>query len=158
SGEAKVTCPDHARMAGVRESIRERGRDARAPEPAQAPDGWPHLLITLGGEPCSPVYCSTIALAPGAGERLPMSTPEPLTQWIDRLKAGDRDAARQLWLCCWQRLLEFARKKLPKVRRVTDEEDVALSAFDSFCRGAEGEKFAELEDSRDLWEILGMLI
>jgi DNA-directed RNA polymerase specialized sigma24 family protein len=37
---------------------------------------------------------------------------------------------------------------------VADEEDVALSAFDSFCRGAERGRFPRLDDRGDLWQLL----
>ncbi len=39
-------------------------------------------------------------------------------------------------------------------RRAADEEDVALSAFDSFYRRAECGQFARLTDRDDLWQIL----
>src|SRR5207302_8397969 len=39
-------------------------------------------------------------------------------------------------------------------RRAADEEDVALSAFDSFCRHAEQGHFPRLDDRDDLWRIL----
>src|SRR5262249_28287645 len=35
-----------------------------------------------------------------------------------------------------------------------DEEDVALSAFASFCRGAEAGRFPQLSDRDDLWRLL----
>jgi hypothetical protein len=41
--------------------------------------------------------------------------------------------------------------------RAADEEDVALSAFHSFCRDAEAGRFPELGDRKDLWQILVML-
>jgi DNA-directed RNA polymerase specialized sigma24 family protein len=37
---------------------------------------------------------------------------------------------------------------------VADEEDVALSAFDSFIRGARAGRFPQLLDSTDLWKLL----
>jgi hypothetical protein len=37
---------------------------------------------------------------------------------------------------------------------VKDEEDVALSAFDSFCRAAEGGRFPRLDDRDDLWRLM----
>ncbi len=40
---------------------------------------------------------------------------------------------------------------------MADEEDVALSAFDSFCRGAEQGRFPRLDDRRDLWRLLLVL-
>jgi DNA-directed RNA polymerase specialized sigma24 family protein len=42
-------------------------------------------------------------------------------------------------------------------RRVADEEDVALSAFDSFCRNAEVGRFPELADRDSLWRLLVVL-
>jgi DNA-directed RNA polymerase specialized sigma24 family protein len=39
-------------------------------------------------------------------------------------------------------------------RRAADEEDVALSAFDSFCRGAERGLFPQLHDRDNLWRLL----
>jgi DNA-directed RNA polymerase specialized sigma24 family protein len=81
-----------------------------------------------------------------------------VTQWIDRLKAGDPDAAQKLWERYFRRLVGLARKKLRAApRRAADEEDVALSAFDSFCRGAEHGRFAQLHDRFDLWQLLVLL-
>ena len=35
-----------------------------------------------------------------------------------------------------------------------DEEDIALSVFDSFCRAVEAGRFPDLEDRDDLWKLL----
>jgi DNA-directed RNA polymerase specialized sigma24 family protein len=81
-----------------------------------------------------------------------------VTHWIDRLKAGDPDAAQKLWERYFRRLVGLARKKLRAApRRAADEEDVALSAFDSFCRGAEKDRFPQLHDRLDLWQLLVLL-
>jgi DNA-directed RNA polymerase specialized sigma24 family protein len=49
----------------------------------------------------------------------------------------------------------LARAKLRNApRRVADEEDVALSAFDSFCRGAEAGRFPQITDRDSLWRLL----
>jgi DNA-directed RNA polymerase specialized sigma24 family protein len=37
---------------------------------------------------------------------------------------------------------------------MADEEDVALSAFNSFCAGVQKGRFPQLEDRDDLWKIL----
>ena len=56
-----------------------------------------------------------------------MSSERSVTLWIERLKAGDAGAARRLWERYFDRLLATSRHKLPgRVRRVADEEDVAL--------------------------------
>src|SRR5262249_17434507 len=48
-----------------------------------------------------------------------------------------------------------ARRQLQGVRRAAaDEEDVALSAFRSFCRAAEQGRFPQLQDRDDLWRLL----
>ena len=78
-----------------------------------------------------------------------------ITRWLERLKAGDRAAAQKLWEEYFHRLVVLARGKLRAVpRRAADEEDVALSAFDSFCRGAERGRFPRLDDRDDLWQLL----
>jgi DNA-directed RNA polymerase specialized sigma24 family protein len=84
-----------------------------------------------------------------------MSSDDSVTHWIDRLQLGDHLAAQQLWSRYFHRLVGLARKKLSNSpRRVADEEDVALSAFDSFCRNAEQGRFPELTDRDGLWRLL----
>jgi DNA-directed RNA polymerase specialized sigma24 family protein len=49
----------------------------------------------------------------------------------------------------------LARRQLRAVpRRVADEEDVALDAFDSFCRAVESGRYPELADRHALWQVL----
>ena len=84
-----------------------------------------------------------------------MSSSGSVTAWIDHLRDGDRAAAQPLWEGYFQRLVRLARKKLRGAPRgMADEEDVALSAFDSFCRGAEQGRFPQLFDRDDLWRLL----
>src|ERR1043165_1882401 len=87
--------------------------------------------------------------------RIEMNGDGSITRWIGQLKAGDPVAAQLLWERYFRRLVGLARKKLDGApRRMADEEDVALSAFDSFCRGAEHGRFPRLEDRDDLWRLL----
>jgi DNA-directed RNA polymerase specialized sigma24 family protein len=84
-----------------------------------------------------------------------MSSPGSVTLWIAQLKAGDADAARSLWENYFRGLVALARDRLASVpRRAADEEDVALSAFDSFCRAAKQGRFSDLYDRDDLWQLL----
>jgi DNA-directed RNA polymerase specialized sigma24 family protein len=84
-----------------------------------------------------------------------MSTDDSITRWLGPLKDGDPDAARKLWEAYFHRLVGLARTKLQGLPRgATDEEDVALSAFDSFCRGAARGRFPSLLDRDDLWQLL----
>ena len=81
-----------------------------------------------------------------------------ITQWLEQVKAGDSLGAQKLWERYYQRLVGLARKKLKDIpRRATDEEDVVLTAFDSFFRGAEQGRFPKLEDRDDLWQVLVMI-
>ena len=78
-----------------------------------------------------------------------------VTHWIQQLKDGDQTAAQGLWNGYFQRLVGLARVKLQGASRAAaDEEDIALSAFDSFCRGAEQGRFPQLDDRDDLWHLL----
>jgi DNA-directed RNA polymerase specialized sigma24 family protein len=87
-----------------------------------------------------------------------MSPDASVSHWIDRLKAGDPAAAQPLWEGYFQRLVALARGRLEGVpRRAADEEDVALSAFASFCRGVERGRFPQLADREDLWKLLVVL-
>jgi DNA-directed RNA polymerase specialized sigma24 family protein len=78
-----------------------------------------------------------------------------VTRWLGRLQAGDRAAAQPLWERYFGRLVAVARARLQGAPRgMADEEDVALSAFDSFCRGAGRGRFPQLADRDDLWKLL----
>jgi DNA-directed RNA polymerase specialized sigma24 family protein len=78
-----------------------------------------------------------------------------VSNWLERLKAGETAAAQPLWECYFQRLVGLARQKLQGApRQAADEEDVALSAFDSFCRRAEAGRFPQLHDRDNLWRLL----
>jgi RNA polymerase sigma factor (sigma-70 family) len=71
------------------------------------------------------------------------------------LKDGDPEAIERLWEDYFQRLVGLARTLLPKEgRRAADEEDVALSAFHSLCKGAAAGRFPELDGRDDLWRLL----
>src|SRR4051794_5171067 len=84
-----------------------------------------------------------------------MSPEGSVTRWLAPLQAGDPAAAQQLWERYFRRLVGLARTKLRGApRKAADEEDVALSAFDSFCRGAEAGRFPRLADRDDLWQLL----
>jgi DNA-directed RNA polymerase specialized sigma24 family protein len=78
-----------------------------------------------------------------------------ITVWIGRLKAGDAAAATPLWENYFTRVVNQARRKLGgKTPVAADEEDVALSAFDSFFRRAQEGRFPNLDDRDDLWKLL----
>ncbi len=80
-----------------------------------------------------------------------------ITRCVDGLKAGDQAAAQVLWERYFDHLVRLARRRLAAANRAgadEDEEDAALSAFDSFCAGLAGGRFPRLEDRDDLWRLL----
>jgi DNA-directed RNA polymerase specialized sigma24 family protein len=84
-----------------------------------------------------------------------MSAPGSVANWLVLLKEGDPAAAQALWERYFRRMVALARKRLQGVRlAAANEEDVALSAFASFCQGAMRGKFPQLTDSDDLWRLL----
>jgi DNA-directed RNA polymerase specialized sigma24 family protein len=88
---------------------------------------------------------------------LPMSSQGSVTFWIDQLQAGDAAAAQPLWESYFHRLVDLASRKLGARARNADGEDVALSAFDSFCRGLQRGRFPDLKDRDNLWKLLVVL-
>ena len=70
---------------------------------------------------------------------------DSVTPWLEALKRGEEAAARELFHEVFGRLTRLARRR-PGGRRLksADEEDVALSVFDSFCRRTEHGRFTRL--------------
>jgi DNA-directed RNA polymerase specialized sigma24 family protein len=84
-----------------------------------------------------------------------MSQDVSITNWLERLRNGDIAAAGPLFRAYFERLACLARVHLTRsVRRVADEEDVALAALHSFFRGVKAGRFPDLQDRHDLWRLL----
>ena len=78
-----------------------------------------------------------------------------ISQLLDGLKEGDDRAAQALWERYCDRLVRLARPKVrQRWRRVADEEDIALGAFNSLCLGARRGRFPALRDRESLWGLL----
>ncbi|MDR3638197.1 MAG: ECF-type sigma factor [Isosphaeraceae bacterium] len=87
-----------------------------------------------------------------------MSGKDSVTHWLGGLKAGRRDDIERLWDRYFNRLVRLAGARLPShARRAFDEEDVALSAFRSFCGRAEQGQFPDLADRDELWRLLAFI-
>jgi RNA polymerase sigma factor (sigma-70 family) len=84
-----------------------------------------------------------------------MSSEGSVTRWIDRLRAGDPEAAQRLWERYFQQLVGLARRKFQgTILHIADEQDVAASAFESFWQGIQGGRFPHLHDRDNLWGLL----
>jgi DNA-directed RNA polymerase specialized sigma24 family protein len=89
------------------------------------------------------------------GGKAPMDSNHSVTDWINRLQVGDAAAAQPLFERYFAPMVQLARARVKdKQIRVADEEDVALSAFDSFCRSAKEGKFPRLDGRGNLWGLL----
>jgi DNA-directed RNA polymerase specialized sigma24 family protein len=87
-----------------------------------------------------------------------VSSRDSVTHWVRLLEEGDARAARKLWERYFEQLVRLAHKRLRGLfRAASSAEDVALSAFDSFCRGAGQGQFPRLRDRNDLWQVLVLL-
>ena len=84
-----------------------------------------------------------------------MANPNIDTLLLEKVQDGDSSAAQVIWEEYFNKLLRLAQRKLGGLpRRVADEEDVALSAMNSFLQGARHGKFPQLADEDDLWRLL----
>ena len=81
-----------------------------------------------------------------------------VTNWLTELKAGDPSVSMLLWQRYFERLIRLASRKLGTLpRRVVDEEDAVGCVFFELLRGIEKQRFPDLQDRQDLWQILIML-
>ncbi|MFK7818646.1 MAG: ECF-type sigma factor [Planctomycetaceae bacterium] len=84
-----------------------------------------------------------------------ISSQDSVSSLCHRVGAGDADAAFRLWQEFFNRLVELAGRRLTGTSTAAaDEEDVALSAFKSFCLGMRKGRFATLTDRDSLWRLL----
>jgi DNA-directed RNA polymerase specialized sigma24 family protein len=81
---------------------------------------------------------------------------ESVTDWLHQLETSAQSHAQQnLWNRYFKQLAHVARGRLGGAPgRMADEEDVALSAMDSFFRGAEEGRYPDLQDRTGLWPLL----
>src|SRR5689334_5482133 len=84
-----------------------------------------------------------------------MAPGDSITPWLSLLREGHPVAAQRIWDRYFARLTGLARKKLGHRRfGIADEEDVAISALESFYRNAREGKFPQLADRDGLWRLL----
>lgn len=85
-----------------------------------------------------------------------MATEDSVTGYIVGVKAGDEESLRRLWERYYGRMVQLAKQRLRKGSKTAggEEEDVALSAINSFWQGVQNGNFPELDDRDNLWKIL----
>lgn len=82
-----------------------------------------------------------------------------LTALLVRIQNGrDDEACQELWDAVFDRVITVARKRLSSHhRRVVDEEDIALSAINSFLRAAETGRLRSYQHRDELWRVLFLI-
>ncbi len=101
-------------------------------------------------------------LVPGAShllntiaDEMEDSSKHSVSRWLPALKQGNPDAVQAVFDRFFNSIVRTAGRYLGNVsRRVADEEDVAMSAFESFCFAAADHGFKKLEDREDLQQLL----
>jgi DNA-directed RNA polymerase specialized sigma24 family protein len=84
-----------------------------------------------------------------------MDTTGSVTQLLRKLQDGDEQAVGPLWERYFQQLAVAARRKLGDAAFAAgDQEDVALSAFYSFCQRVERGQLADVQGREELWRVL----
>lgn len=87
-----------------------------------------------------------------------MSSDESVSIWIKEVINGNEDAAQKLWDRYFPDLLNLARNRLRSApNRMADEEDVALSALNSFFGAAKKGRFPDLAGRDSLWRLLSRM-
>lgn len=78
-----------------------------------------------------------------------------IVDWVSALRSGDAAAATQLWERVFPSLVRIARSKLAQTeKRISDEEDVALSVFNRLCENVDRTIFKKIENDDGLWKLL----
>ena len=80
---------------------------------------------------------------------------EIVSEWMLHIAEGDAEAARKIWNDYFGKLVRLAKRKLEGMpNRDSDEEDVALSAMNSFYQGLVRHQFDFIRHREDLWKLL----
>lgn len=90
-----------------------------------------------------------------ARAEMELGSAHSVTHWLEELQAGDLQAVEPLWRRFYADLVRHARQTLGATpRRAYDEEDVATSAFESFCEAVDRGRLPNLKDRDGLWGLL----
>ncbi len=79
-----------------------------------------------------------------------------MTAWVQQLRAGSEHAARKLWEHYFPEMVRTAERRLATSFGAFDAEDVALSAFNVFCRAIKEGRYERLSRGTGLWSLLAV--
>ena len=80
---------------------------------------------------------------------------ESISQYLLHIAAGNAEASEKVWKDYFGKLVRLAQRKLEGFpNRDFDEEDIAISAMNSFYQGIANNKFENIHNREDLWKLL----
>ena len=80
---------------------------------------------------------------------------DEVVDWISGLARGEEGAANNLWTEYFERVVRLAKSRISaRQRRISDEEDVAISVFESLCEGMKVGRYPDLKSHDSLWRLL----
>jgi hypothetical protein len=81
--------------------------------------------------------------------------PGSITQWLNRLQAGQSQAAEPIWKRYQAKLVAIASQQLDEnPDRSVDGEDLVQSSFRNVCLAVRGGKYPDIDNREDLWGLL----
>ena len=80
-----------------------------------------------------------------------------VTSWLVALRDGESVAAELLWEFLKRRLLQFASGQIRVASPIYDEDDVALSAFNTLCDGVQKGRYSKVRNRDELWRLLAVI-
>lgn len=81
-----------------------------------------------------------------------------LERLLAEIQSGDENAINRFWDIHYEQLVLHARRKMASVNlRAVDEEDIALSAINSFYRGLSENRY-KLQCNNELWKLLATIV
>jgi len=84
-----------------------------------------------------------------------MAEESSISLHLQRLRSANPIAAQRLWELFFERVARIAGGRLPRgLRRVADEEDIALSVLDTVFKRVRRGEFSDLADRHGLWQLL----
>ncbi|MDR1384575.1 MAG: LuxR C-terminal-related transcriptional regulator, partial [Planctomycetaceae bacterium] len=83
---------------------------------------------------------------------------ETSENWLSALHRGENDAVEVLWQEYFTKIVRLAKRRMEGLRLcAADEEDIAVSAMNSFCRMAKNRE-KPISDFTELWKLLATIV
>ena len=79
-----------------------------------------------------------------------------ITGWLDSIRAGNDEAAKNIWDRWFERLCARVSPHSGRLR-IHDNEDIASDAFADFFRALQEGKFSSLRNRSEIWKLLATI-